>query len=36
LDRNRANSNLGAGLLTGAIALAVFGLVFFVAVVYIG
>ena len=36
MDRTRASSNLGAGLLTAAIALAVFALVFFVAIIYIG
>jgi len=36
MDRTRATSNLGSGLLTAALALAVFGLVFFVAIIYIG
>ncbi len=36
MDRTRASSNVGSGLLTAAIALAIFGLAFFVAIVYIG
>jgi hypothetical protein len=36
MDRTRAASNLGAGMLIGAIALAVFALCFFVAIIYIG
>jgi hypothetical protein len=36
VDRTRAASNLGSGLLTAAIALAVFGLTFFLTIVYIG
>jgi len=36
MDRNRANSTLGAGLLTAALAFAVFGLVFLIATIYIG
>ena len=36
MDRNRASGNIGAGLLYGAIALGVFGLTFFAAIVYIG
>jgi hypothetical protein len=36
VDRDRASSNLGAALLAASIALAVFALTFFVAIVYIG
>jgi hypothetical protein len=36
VDRNRASATLGSGLVTASIALAVFGLVFFIAIVYIG
>jgi hypothetical protein len=36
MDRIRASSVLGSGLATAAIAIGVFGLVFFVAIVYIG
>ena len=36
MDRTRATSTLGAGLLTAALAFAVFGLVFLIAVMYIG
>lgn len=36
MDRNRAASNIGAGLLAASIALGVFGLCLFVAIVYIG
>ena len=36
MDRDRATSNLGAGLLAASIALAVFALTFFVAIIYIG
>jgi hypothetical protein len=36
MDRTRVSATLGSGLATAAIALAVFGLVFFVAIVYIG
>jgi hypothetical protein len=36
VDRDRASSNLGTGLLATGIALAVFALTFFVAIIYIG
>jgi hypothetical protein len=36
VDRTRASSNIGAGLLTASIAIGVFGLCFFIAIVYIG
>jgi hypothetical protein len=36
VDRNRATGNIGAGLLTAAIAIGVFGLCFVIAIVYIG
>jgi hypothetical protein len=36
MDRNRVASTLGSGLVAASIALAVFGLVFFIAVIYIG
>ncbi len=36
MDRTRAKDNIGAGLLAASIALGVFGLTFFVAIVYIG
>jgi hypothetical protein len=36
MDRDRASSTLGSGLVAAAIALAVFGFTFFVAIVYIG
>jgi len=36
MDRTRATSNMTSGLAAAAIALAIFGLTFFVAVVYIG
>jgi hypothetical protein len=36
MDRARASSNLQGGLLLAALALAVFGLVFLVAIIYIG
>jgi hypothetical protein len=36
MDRNRVANTLGSGLVTASIALAVFGLVFFIAIVYIG
>jgi hypothetical protein len=35
VDRTRARSNIAAGLLTAAIALGVFGLTFFAALLYI-
>jgi hypothetical protein len=36
MDRERAQGNLGAGLLFGGLALGILALTFFVAVVYIG
>ncbi len=36
MDRTRASSTLGSGLVTAAIAIGVFGFTFFVAIVYIG
>jgi hypothetical protein len=36
MDRRLAQRNLKAGLLAGALALGVFGLAFFIAVIYIG
>ena len=36
MDRLRASSNIGAGLAAASIALAVFGLAFVIAIVYIG
>jgi hypothetical protein len=36
VDRSRAAGNIGAGLLAASIALGVFGLCFFIAIVYIG
>lgn len=36
MDRRRAASNIGSGLAAAALALGVFGLCFFVAIVYIG
>ena len=36
MDRNRAAANIGSGLATASIAIGVFGLCFFVAIVYIG
>lgn len=36
MDRKRAASNIGAGLIAASIAIGVFGLCFFVAIVYIG
>jgi hypothetical protein len=36
MDRERAQGNIGAGLLFGAIALAILALTFFTAVIYIG
>jgi hypothetical protein len=35
VDRERVRSNIGAGLLTGTIALFVFGLAFYVTVLYL-
>jgi hypothetical protein len=35
VDRERARGNIGAGLLTGTIALFVFGFAFYVTVLYI-
>jgi hypothetical protein len=36
MDRTRASSNLGSGLLMASIALAVFALCFVAAIIYIG
>jgi hypothetical protein len=36
MDRLRAASNIGSGLTAAAIAVGVFGLCFFIAIVYIG
>jgi len=36
MDRTRASSTLSSGLVAAAIAVGVFGLVFFIAIVYIG
>jgi hypothetical protein len=36
MDRSRAQQNVTGGLVLGAIALAIFALTFFVAVIYIG
>jgi hypothetical protein len=36
VDRTRSASIIGSGLLTASIALAVFGLCFVIAVIYIG
>jgi hypothetical protein len=36
MDRNRAQTNISAGLLTAALAIGVFGLTFFAAIIYIG
>jgi hypothetical protein len=36
VDRTRASSTLGSGLVTAALALAVFGLVFVITIIYIG
>jgi len=36
VDRDLAKRNLSAGLRAGAIAVGVFGLVFFAAIIYIG
>jgi hypothetical protein len=36
VDRTRASSLLGSGLVTAAIAIGAFGLTFFIAIVYIG
>jgi hypothetical protein len=36
MDRTRAQSTIGSALLTAAIPVAVFGLCFWVAIVYIG
>jgi hypothetical protein len=36
MDRTRATSNLGAGLLIAGLALAIFGLTFLLAIIYIG
>lgn len=36
MDRNRANSNIRAGLRAAALALVVFALTFYAAVLYVG
>jgi hypothetical protein len=36
VDRTRANSSMGTALLLAAVAVALFALTFFVAIVYIG
>lgn len=36
MDRTRSAGIIGSGLLTGAIALGVFGLCFVIAIIYIG
>ena len=36
MDRTRVASNLGSGLLVASVALAIFGLAFVVAIIYIG
>jgi hypothetical protein len=36
VDRTRASSTIGSALVTAAIALAVFGLIFVITIVYIG
>jgi hypothetical protein len=36
MDRRRAQSSISAGLLAASLAVGVFGLTFFVAIVYIG
>jgi len=36
VDRTRVNSNIGTALLVGSIAVALFALTFFIAIVYIG
>jgi hypothetical protein len=36
VDRSRAAANLGSGLVAASVALAVFGLCFVVAIIYIG
>lgn len=36
MDRNRAANTIGTGLVAASIAIGVFGLCFFVAIVYIG
>ena len=36
MDRTRASSNLGAGLVAASVALAVFALAFVIAIIYIG
>ncbi len=35
MDRNRARANIRSGLMAGGIALAVFGLAFYVTILYI-
>ncbi len=36
MDRTRVSSTLGSGLIAASLALAVFGLVFVIAIIYIG
>jgi hypothetical protein len=36
MDRKRASSNIGSGLLAASVALGVFGLCFVIAIIYIG
>jgi hypothetical protein len=36
MDRLRANKNIGIGLTAGALALLVFALTFYVAILYVG
>ena len=36
MDRNRAESSIRAGLLAAAIALAIFAVTFYAAIIYIG
>jgi len=36
VDRKRASTNIGSGLLAASVALGVFGLCFFLAIIYIG
>lgn len=36
MDRGKATTNIGAGLRAASVAIGVFGLCFFIAIVYIG
>jgi hypothetical protein len=36
MDRNRVSQTISSGLVTAAMAIGVFGLVFFLAIIYIG